>query len=162
MLHGCMGRSTKSILYRIIRVILLSFFHRVSFSNRCELFLLFDLPISLNHEDIASACCSIPFLQTSMVNLLLLWLHNLKFSADADVRLARRIRRDTVEKNRDIATVLDQVSWALHEYWKNLWAYFAISYVPSLLYFLLLLVDLLSRYQFLFCIPNVQQNAICY
>lgn len=31
------------------------------------------------------------------------------FSADADVRLARRIRRDTVEKGRDIATVLDQV-----------------------------------------------------
>ncbi|KAF3616185.1 Uridine kinase-like protein 2, chloroplastic [Capsicum annuum] len=29
---------------------------------------------------------------------------------DADVRLARRIRRDTVEKNRDIATVLDQYS----------------------------------------------------
>ncbi|XP_062117139.1 uridine kinase-like protein 3 isoform X2 [Humulus lupulus] len=27
---------------------------------------------------------------------------------DADVRLARRIRRDTVEKNRDIGTVLDQ------------------------------------------------------
>lgn len=36
--------------------------------------------------------------------------HNLRvFSADADVRLARRIRRDTVEKGRDIATVLDQV-----------------------------------------------------
>lgn len=32
------------------------------------------------------------------------------FSADADVRLARRIRRDTVEKSRDIGTVLDQVS----------------------------------------------------
>ncbi|KAJ0101217.1 hypothetical protein Patl1_03780 [Pistacia atlantica] len=32
------------------------------------------------------------------------------FSADADVRLARRIRRDTVEKGRDIATVLDQYS----------------------------------------------------
>lgn len=31
-------------------------------------------------------------------------------SADADVRLARRIRRDTVEKGRDIAMVLDQVS----------------------------------------------------
>lgn len=31
------------------------------------------------------------------------------FSADADVRLARRIRRDTVEKGRDIGTVLDQV-----------------------------------------------------
>ncbi|KAK3007287.1 hypothetical protein RJ639_015746, partial [Escallonia herrerae] len=32
------------------------------------------------------------------------------FSADADVRLARRIRRDTVEKGRDIGTVLDQYS----------------------------------------------------
>lgn len=32
------------------------------------------------------------------------------FSADADVRLARRIRRDTVEKGRDIGMVLDQVS----------------------------------------------------
>lgn len=32
------------------------------------------------------------------------------FSADADVRLARRIRRDTVQKGRDINTVLDQVS----------------------------------------------------
>lgn len=31
------------------------------------------------------------------------------FSADADVRLARRIRRDTVEKGRDINMVLDQV-----------------------------------------------------
>lgn len=29
--------------------------------------------------------------------------------ADADVRLARRIRRDTVEKGRDIGMVLDQV-----------------------------------------------------
>ncbi|MBA0699419.1 hypothetical protein Goari_001059, partial [Gossypium aridum] len=32
------------------------------------------------------------------------------FSADADVRLARRIRRDTVEKGRDIGVVLDQYS----------------------------------------------------
>ncbi|XP_008353177.1 uridine kinase-like protein 3 isoform X1 [Malus sylvestris] len=32
------------------------------------------------------------------------------FSADADVRLARRIRRDTVEKGRDIGQVLDQYS----------------------------------------------------
>ncbi|EXB97669.1 Uridine kinase-like protein 3 [Morus notabilis] len=31
-------------------------------------------------------------------------------SADADVRLARRIRRDTVEKHRDIGAVLDQYS----------------------------------------------------
>ncbi|KAK0602016.1 hypothetical protein LWI29_029607 [Acer saccharum] len=32
-----------------------------------------------------------------------------RYSADADVRLARRIRRDTVEKGRDIGTVLDQL-----------------------------------------------------
>lgn len=29
---------------------------------------------------------------------------------DADVRLARRIRRDTVERGRDIDSVLEQVS----------------------------------------------------
>ncbi|KAK4491802.1 hypothetical protein RD792_002578 [Penstemon davidsonii] len=32
------------------------------------------------------------------------------FSADSDVRLARRIKRDTVEKGRDIGMVLDQYS----------------------------------------------------
>jgi len=32
------------------------------------------------------------------------------FSADADVRLARRIRRDTSEKDRDIGVILDQVA----------------------------------------------------
>uniref|UniRef100_A0A2N9GYZ0 uridine/cytidine kinase n=1 Tax=Fagus sylvatica TaxID=28930 RepID=A0A2N9GYZ0_FAGSY len=39
-------------------------------------------------------------------------LMNMKIfvDTDADVRLARRIRRDTVEKNRDIGTVLDQYS----------------------------------------------------
>ncbi|KAG4944279.1 hypothetical protein JHK85_048925 [Glycine max] len=41
------------------------------------------------------------------------WFHN-RFnsicSADADVRLARRIRRDTSEKGRDIGAVLDQYS----------------------------------------------------
>ncbi|KAG7595313.1 Phosphoribosyltransferase-like [Arabidopsis thaliana x Arabidopsis arenosa] len=39
-------------------------------------------------------------------------LMNMKIfvDADADVRLARRIKRDTVEKDRDIATVLDQYS----------------------------------------------------
>ncbi|XP_062079399.1 uridine kinase-like protein 3 [Humulus lupulus] len=39
-------------------------------------------------------------------------LMNMKIfvDTDGDVRLARRIRRDTVEKNRDIGTVLDQVS----------------------------------------------------
>lgn len=29
--------------------------------------------------------------------------------SDADIRLARRIRRDTVERGRDISSVLDQV-----------------------------------------------------
>ncbi|XP_059441279.1 uridine kinase-like protein 4 isoform X2 [Corylus avellana] len=33
-----------------------------------------------------------------------------RYSADADVRLARRIRRDTAEKGRDIGAVLDQYS----------------------------------------------------
>ncbi|XP_062103765.1 uridine kinase-like protein 3 [Humulus lupulus] len=39
-------------------------------------------------------------------------LMNMKIfvDTDADVRLARRIRCDTVEKNRDIGTVLDQYS----------------------------------------------------
>jgi len=32
------------------------------------------------------------------------------FSADADVRLARRIKRDTAENARDIGAVLDQVA----------------------------------------------------
>lgn len=36
-------------------------------------------------------------------------IYNQIFSADADVRLARRIRRDTGEKGRDIGMVLDQV-----------------------------------------------------
>ncbi|RWW67284.1 hypothetical protein BHE74_00025302 [Ensete ventricosum] len=36
---------------------------------------------------------------------ILTWI----FHADADVRLARRIKRDTVEKGRDIKAVLDQV-----------------------------------------------------
>lgn len=40
----------------------------------------------------------------------------LVINADADVRLARRIKRDTVEKGRDIATVLDQVRWNLLQY----------------------------------------------
>lgn len=37
-------------------------------------------------------------------------LHFKMFSADADVLLARRIRRDTNEKGRDIGAVLDQVA----------------------------------------------------
>ncbi len=43
--------------------------------------------------------------------MLLSWdtSHCKIFSADADVRLARRIRRDTVDKHRDIGAVLDQV-----------------------------------------------------
>jgi uridine kinase len=41
-----------------------------------------------------------------------LWLLNLILInfPDADVRLTRRIRRDTIEKGRDIKTVLDQVT----------------------------------------------------
>jgi uridine kinase len=37
------------------------------------------------------------------------YIHPIDFS-DADVRLTRRIRRDTIEKGRDIKTVLDQYS----------------------------------------------------
>jgi uridine kinase len=32
------------------------------------------------------------------------------FSADADVRLARRIRRDTLERGRDVNGVIEQAS----------------------------------------------------
>lgn len=53
-----------------------------------------------------------------MLNLLnrIIASHFILFSADADVRLARRIRRDTVEKARDIAAVLDQVICSYHLY----------------------------------------------
>lgn len=52
-----------------------------------------------------------------MLNLLnrIIASHFILFSADADVRLARRIRRDTVEKARDIAAVLDQVIFFYHQ-----------------------------------------------
>lgn len=40
---------------------------------------------------------------------------------DADVRLARRIKRDTNEKDRDIKTVLDQVRLALsYVFWSEI------------------------------------------
>lgn len=43
--------------------------------------------------------------------MLLSWdtSHCKIFSADADVRLARRMRRDMVDKHRDIGAVFDQV-----------------------------------------------------
>lgn len=37
------------------------------------------------------------------------FIFNCQLFADADVRLARRIRRDTVERGRDINSVLEQV-----------------------------------------------------
>lgn len=46
-----------------------------------------------------SLLCFLPFIYIGDVLLL-----------DADVRLARRIRRDTVERGRDINSVLEQVS----------------------------------------------------
>lgn len=46
----------------------------------------------------------------------LLSLHHGVLYADTDVRLARRIKRDTVEKGRDIATVLDQVCLAANNF----------------------------------------------
>lgn len=44
------------------------------------------------------------------LNVILAVTLELFLCVDADVRLARRIRRDTVENGRDIGTVLDQVS----------------------------------------------------
>lgn len=43
------------------------------------------------------------------------------FRSDADVRLARRIRRDTVEKGRDLKTVLDQVGFSIYAKHSRLW-----------------------------------------
>lgn len=47
---------------------------------------------------VASQCCWVEKLHIVKIT-----------SADADVRLARRIRRDTVERGREIGAVLDQV-----------------------------------------------------
>ncbi|XP_019094610.1 PREDICTED: uridine kinase-like protein 3 [Camelina sativa] len=49
------------------------------------------------------------YINMMVINLVLI-LHHVVVYADADVRLARRIKRDTVEKGRDIATILDQYS----------------------------------------------------
>lgn len=43
--------------------------------------------------------------------------------SDADIRLARRIRRDTVERGRDISSVLDQVVLLL--------LFFTLGYNPA-------------------------------
>ncbi|KAA3479517.1 uridine kinase-like protein 1, chloroplastic isoform X1 [Gossypium australe] len=45
-------------------------------------------------------------------------LMNMKIfvDTDADVRLARRIRRDTVERGRDVSSVLEQLSWFLPKF----------------------------------------------
>jgi len=64
--------------------------------------LYFSFPISLQNFNFLLCI-------TGCELLLLYSSHHAVFSADADVRLARRIRRDTVEKGRDIAMVLDQV-----------------------------------------------------
>jgi uridine kinase len=47
------------------------------------------------------------------MHILFIDLAFICFSLDADVRLARRIKRDTAEKDRDIKTVLDQVNLTL-------------------------------------------------
>lgn len=57
--------------------------------------------------------------QVYIVMLVINWflsLHHGVMYADTDVRLARRIKRDTVEKGRDIATVLDQVCVAANNF----------------------------------------------
>jgi len=50
------------------------------------------------------------------------------FSADADVRLARRIRRDTNEKGRDIGAVLDQVATFCHTIYITYFDYFLLLF----------------------------------
>ncbi|KAK6133057.1 hypothetical protein DH2020_033212 [Rehmannia glutinosa] len=62
------------------------------------LFLLFVEGVTLI---VASGALTVPVISILITNI---------FSADSDVRLARRIRRDTVEKSRDIGMVLDQYS----------------------------------------------------
>jgi uridine kinase len=53
--------------------------------------------------------CSYPLNPVNVLSFIV--FHPIEFS-DADVRLTRRIRRDTIEKGRDIKTVLDQVTWS--------------------------------------------------
>ena len=57
---------------------------------------------------------------------------------DADIRLARRIRRDTVERGRDISSVLDQVIYMLYFY---LWFIFT----PITCFFLIMYKCLYSN-----------------
>lgn len=58
------------------------------------------------------------------------------FSADADIRLARRIKRDTADNARDIGAVLDQVAtlqpYHLHFHFHTLVMFFfflCVSYI---------------------------------
>lgn len=75
----------------------------------------------------------VPYLRkcSSDTHILILLLYML---LDADVMLARRIKRDTNEKDRDIKTVLDQVHLALsYVFWSE------ITSRPFAVYFVLLL-----------------------
>lgn len=48
------------------------------------------------------------------ISVVMVYMHGLDADlvfVDADVRLARRIRRDTLERGRDINSVLEQVSY---------------------------------------------------
>lgn len=66
------------------------------------------------------------------------------FSADADVRLARRIRRDTNEKGRDIGAVLDQVATFCHTIYITYFHYFLFLFSPCYIYF----IARLGKYSF--------------
>lgn len=63
---------------------------------------------------------SVVFYLNMFVSFLLSWflmvlyfIWQFLLLVDADVRLARRIRRDTVERGRDVNSVLEQVSLSI-------------------------------------------------
>jgi hypothetical protein len=97
------------------------------FSSVCHELLAMDIKITVNYQsNICPTCSLLALFQCHMFNIVvnfrmfqcalihfmgciaLITFTSIDFS-DADVRLTRRIRRDTIEKGRDIKTVLDQV-----------------------------------------------------
>lgn len=48
--------------------------------------------------------------QSALITLEQFVYHNAITNTDSDVRLARRVQRDTVERGRDVQGVLEQVS----------------------------------------------------
>lgn len=63
---------------------------------------------------------------------LLLVLNSFHF-IDADVRLARRIRRDTVERGRDINSVLEQVRCTLLNMYNHKRRFSMMHVIPKLM-----------------------------